>query len=70
MGSHAHTSQTFVFQKIDFVDQSCHLRSFKRSWLFALDPLEFGESVDEPREAKFMVLAVEPCPVPSPERRF
>jgi hypothetical protein len=70
MGGHAHTGQTFIFQKIDFVDQSCHLRGFKCSRLFTLGPLEFRESADEGGEVGFVVLAIEPCTTPSSERRF
>jgi hypothetical protein len=32
--------------------------------------LELGEPAYERREARFMVLAIEPCPVPSPKRGF
>jgi hypothetical protein len=70
MGGHAHTGHTFFIQKIDFVDQSYHLRGFKRSRLFAPRPMEFGESADKGGEAGFVVFVTEPCPVPSPEKRF
>jgi hypothetical protein len=32
--------------------------------------LEFEKSTDEGWEVRFMVLAIEPCTVPSPKRRF
>jgi hypothetical protein len=70
MGGHAHTGQTFAFQEIHFVDQSCHLRGFKQSWLFILGPSEFRESTDKGGKAGFVVLVVEPCSMPSSERRF
>jgi hypothetical protein len=70
MGGHAHTGQTFVFQKIDFVDQSYHLRCFKKSQLLAPGLLEFGESADKRREAGFVVLTIEPCLVPSRREDF
>jgi hypothetical protein len=68
MGGHAHTGQTFILQKIDLVDQSCHLRGLKWSRLFAPGPLEFGKSADERGEVGSVVLAIEPCIMPSPER--
>jgi hypothetical protein len=68
MGSHAHACQAFLFQEIDLIDQGSHLRSFKWSGLFTPSPLELGESSHEGGEARFMVLIVEPCSVPSPER--
>jgi hypothetical protein len=40
------------------------------SWLFAPSSLELGEPAYEWREARFMVLSIEPCPVPSPKRGF
>jgi hypothetical protein len=70
MGSHAHTGPTFILQKINLVDQSCHLRGFKWSRLFSLGPLEFGMSANKGGEAGIMVLTIEPCTMPSPERRF
>jgi hypothetical protein len=38
---------------------------FKRSRLFTPGPLKFRESDYKRREAGFVVLTVEPCPVPS-----
>jgi hypothetical protein len=40
---------------------------FKRSRLFTPGPLKFRESAYERGEAGFVVLTVEPCPVPSPK---
>jgi hypothetical protein len=40
---------------------------FKRSRLFTPGPLKFRESTYKKREAGFVVLTVEPCPVPSPK---
>jgi hypothetical protein len=40
------------------------------SGLFAPSPLEFGESANKGGEARFMVRAVELCPVPSLKRGF
>jgi hypothetical protein len=70
MGGYARTGQTFIFHKIDLVDQSYHMRGFKWSRLFTPSTLEFGKSVDEGGEAEFMVPAIEPCIVPSPGRRL
>jgi hypothetical protein len=47
MGGNAHIGQTFVFHKIDFVNQSCHLRGFQWSRLFSPGPFEFGESAEK-----------------------
>jgi hypothetical protein len=70
IGGHAHAGQAFIFQKIDYVDQSYHLSGFKWSQLFTPGPLEFKKSDDEGVEEGFVVLAIEPCTVPSLERRF
>jgi hypothetical protein len=40
------------------------------SRLFAPSSLELRETAYEWREARFMVLAIEPCHVPSPKRGF
>jgi hypothetical protein len=40
------------------------------SWLFAPSSLELEELAYEWREVGFMVLAIEPCSVPSSERSF
>jgi hypothetical protein len=40
----------------------------ERSRFFTSSPLKFRESAYKRREARFMVLAVEPCPVPSLKR--
>jgi hypothetical protein len=63
-----HACQAFLFQEIDFIDQGGHLRSFEWSRLFTPSPLELGESSHEGGEARFMVLTVEPCSMPSLER--
>jgi hypothetical protein len=43
---------------------------FEWGRLFTLSPLKLRESANKRREARFMVLTVEPCPVPSQERSF
>jgi hypothetical protein len=68
MGGHTHTCLAFFFQGIDLIDQGRNLRSFKWSGLFTPSSLELGESSHEGREARFMILIVEPCFVPSLER--
>jgi hypothetical protein len=68
MGGHAHTSQAFLFQEVDLVDQSSHLRDFEWSRIFTPCSLELEKLAYEGREDGFMVLAVEPCSMPSPER--
>jgi hypothetical protein len=44
----------------------------KLEWsrLFAPSVVELGESAHEGREAGFMILTIEPCPVPSSKRSF
>jgi hypothetical protein len=46
------------------------LGELKWSQLFAPSSLELGEPAYEWREARFMVLTIEPCPVTSPKRGF
>jgi hypothetical protein len=43
---------------------------FEWSWLFTPSSLELVESANKRRWARFMVLAVEPCPMPSPQGSF
>jgi hypothetical protein len=68
MDGHAHAYHAFLFQEIDLIDQGGHLRSFKWSRVFTPSPLELGESSHKGGEAGFMVLAVEPCSMPTPKR--
>jgi hypothetical protein len=70
MGSHAHAYQAFLFQVVDLVDQSSHLRDFEWSRLFTLGSLELGELAYEGWEDGFVILTVEPCSMPSLERIF
>jgi hypothetical protein len=44
----------------------------KLEWrrLFTLNGVELVESAHKGREARFMILAIEPCHVPSPKRSF
>jgi hypothetical protein len=46
------------------------LRELEWSDLFAPTSLELEEPAYEWREAGFVVLTIEPCPVPSPNRGF
>jgi hypothetical protein len=70
MGGHAHAHQAFLFQEVDLINQGNHLRSFKWSRLLTPSSMELKESAYEGRETRFVVLTVEPCSVPSPERFF
>jgi hypothetical protein len=70
VGSHAHTSRTFPFLKVDLVDQGSHLRGFKGSRLFTPSSLELGESAYKGGEAGHMVLVVELGSMPSPKGAF
>jgi hypothetical protein len=63
MGGHADSCQALLLQKVDFVDQSCHLGEFEWSWLFTPSSLELEELANKMREARFMVHVVEPCPM-------
>jgi hypothetical protein len=70
MGGHAHACQAFLFQEVDLVDQGNHLRNFEWSRLFTLGSLELRELAYKEREARFVILTIEPCSMPSPERIF
>jgi hypothetical protein len=70
MGGHVESCQALLLQEIDFVGQSYYLGEFEWSWLFTPSSLELGESANERREDKFMVLVVELGPMPSLEGSF
>jgi hypothetical protein len=67
MDGHADSSQAALFQEINFVGQGPDMGEFKRSTFFNPRPLKFRESAYKRREAGFMVLAIEPRPMPSPK---
>jgi hypothetical protein len=46
------------------------LGKLKWSWLFAPSTIELRELAQEGREAGLMILAIEPCPVPSLKSSF
>jgi hypothetical protein len=46
------------------------LGKLKWSRLFTPSLIELGESAHKGREAGFMILAIESCPMPSPKRSF
>jgi hypothetical protein len=54
-----------LFQEINLIGQARDMGEFKRSRLFTPSPLKFRESPYERREARFVVLTVEPRPMPS-----
>jgi hypothetical protein len=68
MGGHADSCQAALFQEIDFVGQCRNVGEVKRSRFFTPSSLEFRESTHKGREARFMILTVEPRPVPSLKR--
>jgi hypothetical protein len=68
MGGHGDSCQALLFQMVDFVSQSCHLGVFEWGGLFTPCSLELEEPTYNGREARFMVLAIKPGPMPSPER--
>jgi hypothetical protein len=70
MGDSTHACQAFLFQEVDLVNQGSYFRSFEQSRLFTPSSMELGELAYKGGEARFMVLKVEPCSVPSPERMF
>jgi hypothetical protein len=70
MGGHTHACQALLFQEVDPVNLGHHLRSFEWSRLFTPGSMELGDSAYVGGEAGFMVLIVEPCPMPSSEGIF
>jgi hypothetical protein len=70
MGGHADSCQALLLQKVDFVGRSSHLGEFEWSWLLTPCSLELEEMGNTRREARFMVLTVEPSHMPSPQRSF
>jgi hypothetical protein len=70
MGGHIVSCQALLLQKVDFVGQSGHVGEFEWNWLFTLGSLDLGESSNKRGEARFMVVIVEPCPMPSPQGSF
>jgi hypothetical protein len=70
MGSHADSCRSFLLQEVDLVSQCSDLGELKWSWLFAPSSLELREPAYEWRDAWLVVLAIEPCLVPSPKRTF
>jgi hypothetical protein len=70
MCGHTDSCQSFFLQKVDLVRQGSNLGELEWSRLFAPSSLELGEPAYKWREVRFVVLAIEPCSVPSPERSF
>jgi hypothetical protein len=60
--------QALFFQVVDFVGQSYHLGEFEWGGLVTPSSFELGEPAYKGREARFMVLTIKPCPMPSLER--
>jgi hypothetical protein len=65
MGSHVDSSQAALIREINFVGQGHDVGELRRSRFFTPRPLKFWELAYKSREAGFIVLTVEPCPVPS-----
>jgi hypothetical protein len=57
-------------QSIDFVGEGGNLGEFKGSRLFMPSTLELGKMTYEWGEVWFMIFAIKPGHVPSPERGF
>jgi hypothetical protein len=70
IGGYAQACQAFLFKELDLVNQGSHLRIFEQSRLFTPCSMELREPTYEGGEARFVVLTVEPCSVPSPEKIF
>jgi hypothetical protein len=70
MCSHVDSRQAFFLQKVDLVHQSNNLGELEWSQLFTPSSLELRKPAYKWREAGFMVLTIEPCSVPPPERSF
>jgi hypothetical protein len=70
MSGHVDSYQAPFLQEVDPIHQGCYLREFEWSRLFTPSPLELRESAYKRREARLMILAIEPCPMPPPERGF
>jgi hypothetical protein len=60
---HADSCQALFLQRVDLVGQGSNLGELEWSWLFAPSSLKLGEPTYEWREAGFVVLTIEPCPV-------
>jgi hypothetical protein len=70
MCDHGDSRQSFFLQKVNLVHQGGNLGELEWSQLFAPSYLELGEPAYKWREAGFVVLAIEPCSMPSPEGSF
>jgi hypothetical protein len=70
MCGHANSCQAIFLQGVDIVSQGNNLWELEWSRLFTPSSLELEESAYERREAGFVVLAIEPCLVPSLKRGF
>jgi hypothetical protein len=64
----AYSYPATLVQGIDLIYQSSDVREFNRSRLFTPSPLVFRESAYKGREVGFMVLTIEPGPMPSSKR--
>jgi hypothetical protein len=70
MCSHTDSHQAFILQNADLVIQGSNLGELKWSRLFAPSSLKLGKSACKWTDARLMVLAIEPCPMPSLKRSF
>jgi hypothetical protein len=67
VGRHVDSSKATLFQEVDLFGQGCDMRELKGGMFFTPRPLKFRESTYKRREVGFMILVVEPRPVPSPK---
>jgi hypothetical protein len=70
MGGHADSCQALFRQEANFVGQGGDDGEFEWVGFFTPSPLELGESTNKMREARFMIITIEPCPMPSTRRCF
>jgi hypothetical protein len=70
MGGHTDSYQALFLQEVDFVGQGGDDGEFEWGRFFTPSHLELRESTNERRKAGFMILIIEPYPMPSTKRFF
>jgi hypothetical protein len=60
---HADSCQVFLLQEVNLVGQGSNLGELEWSRLFTPSSLELGEPGHKWREARLVLLAIEPCPM-------
>jgi hypothetical protein len=70
MCGHTDSHQSLFLQFVDLVGSGNSMGELEWSRLFAPSSLELGQAAYERWEAGFVVLAIEPCPMPSSKKGF